>query len=149
MVTIETAMRITALLLGLVLPACGSGADGIAVPPPTDISAIERKPSNSALVTETLPGPAAALYEQVIAIALDQPRTTLLVRYDDRLQAHFVARSAVFGFPDLIALQVTPAGDAASLTLVSRSIYGRSDFGVNAARLRTWLAATRASAAKP
>ena len=145
-------MRIAALLLGLLLPACGSGADGIAVPPPADLTAIERKPSNSALMTETLPGPAATVYEQLIATALAQPRTTLLVRYDDRLQAHFVARSAIFGFPDLIAIQVTAAGDAASLTLVSRSIYGRSDFGVNAARLRTWLealAATRANAAKP
>jgi uncharacterized protein (DUF1499 family) len=79
-------------------------------------------------------------------VALAQPRTTLHAAFDDRLQAHFVARSALLNFPDLIAVQVTPDS---GLILWSRSLYGRSDFGVNRARLETWLAALEAELQRP
>jgi uncharacterized protein (DUF1499 family) len=62
--------------------------------------------------------------------------------YKPQFQAHFVARSAWLNFPDLIVAQVTAAGsDASTLALYSRSVYGYGDFGVNRARLITWLAA--------
>jgi uncharacterized protein (DUF1499 family) len=48
----------------------------------------------------------------------------------------------VFNFPDLITTEVVAEGpDASALVLYSRSVYGRSDLGVNQKRLRTWLAA--------
>jgi uncharacterized protein (DUF1499 family) len=57
-----------------------------------------------------------------------------------------VVRSAVFNFPDLVTAQVAPDGENAStLILYSRSVYGRSDFGVNRKRLLSWLAAFDAS----
>ena len=82
--------------------------------------------------------PPQQLYAAVRRVALAQPRSFAHIAYDDRLQAHFVARSAVFNFPDLIAVQVTPESD---LILWSRSVYGESDLGVNRKRLLAWLAA--------
>lgn len=85
---------------------------------------------------------APRLFATVIAVASGQPRTFLAAEYPAALQAHFVARSAVFNFPDLIAVQVIAAGpDRSALVLYSRSVYGYSDFGVNRQRVTAWLAA--------
>jgi hypothetical protein len=149
-------MRLLALLLGLVLPGCsGKGPEGLPVPPPMDMAAIVRpSSSNTALaapegfrpppdiVTRRYDVPPDQLYEAIRRVALAQPRTWLQVAYDDRLQAHFVARSAVFNFPDLIAVQVNPDR---TLVLWSRSVYGEGDFGVNRKRLQAWLAALDAT----
>jgi uncharacterized protein (DUF1499 family) len=78
----------------------------------------------------------------VIAVAAGQPRTFPAAEYPAEHQVHFVVRSAVLNFPDLVTAQVNEAGpDASSLVLYSRSVYGYSDFGVNRQRLSTWLAA--------
>ena len=149
-------MRLLALLIGLALPACsGSGAEGVPVPPPIDFSALVRPATpNTALaapagfrpepdiVTRAYGVTPQKLYEAVRRVALAQPRTYAHVAYDDRLQAHFVARSAVFNFPDLIAVQVTPEG---GLILWSRSVYGEFDLGVNRKRVQAWLAALDAA----
>jgi uncharacterized protein (DUF1499 family) len=102
------------------------------------------------LVTPRYPVPAARLFSAITAVAMAQPRTFLAATYPDRFQAHFVARSLVFNFPDLIAVQVMPDGPDANtgtstLVLYSRSVYGRSDLGVNRGRLVVWLAALDAS----
>ena len=150
--------RLFLLLIGLALPSCsGSGADGIPVPPPMDMSAIVRPATqNTALaapegfhptpdiVTRRYDLPPAALFEAIRKVALAQPRTYALATYPDRLQAHFVARSRVFNFPDLIAVQVTPQS---GLILWSRSVYGEGDFGVNRKRLQAWLSALDAALA--
>jgi uncharacterized protein (DUF1499 family) len=153
-----------AWLIGLVLPACAAtGAGGLPVPAPMDMARIERPATpNTALAgpigngTRATPTPdifapvysvpAARLFAAVNAVAAAQPRTFLAVSYPDRLQGHWVARSAVFNFPDLIAAEVQPNGpDASTLILYSRSVYGRSDLGVNQSRLRAWLAALDAT----
>jgi uncharacterized protein (DUF1499 family) len=148
-----------AWLLGLFLPACGAvGAAGLPVPPPADIARIERPATpNTALaapagfapapdiVTPLYPVTAERLYGTVRNVALAAPRTFLAAEYPDRLQLHFVARSAVFNFPDLVLVQVAAAGpDASTLVLYSRSVYGRSDLGVNRKRVEAWLAALNA-----
>jgi uncharacterized protein (DUF1499 family) len=144
--------RLLPLLLGLALSGCrGDGAQGIAVPAPMDMAAIVRPSSpNTALAAPAgfQPEPdivvpqfkvaPAKLYAAIRAVAEGQPRVYLHVAYDDRLQVHYVARSAVLNFPDLISVQVNPDS---GLVLWSRSIYGRSDFGVNRKRLAAWLAA--------
>ncbi len=74
-----------------------------------------------------------------------QKRTFLAAEYPAERQVHFVARSAVFNFPDLITAQVNAAGaDRSILVLYSRSVYGYADFGVNRQRLDDWLAELRA-----
>jgi len=149
-------MTILAWLLGLLLPACGAlGALGLAVPPPLDIAHLVRPASpNTALaapagfrpapdlVTPTYHVPAPRLFAAIGAVAAAQPRTFQAAAYPDRLQDHWVVRSAVFNFPDLVTAQVVPVGeDAATLVLYSRSVYGYGDFGANRKRLTAWLAA--------
>ena len=148
-----------AWLVGFVLPACAAaGAGGLPPPQLTDMSHIHRPASpNTALaapagsepapdvVTPVFPVPASRLYAGVVAMATGQPRTFLAAEYPAEQQVHFVARSAVFNFPDLIVAQVSEAGaDRSTLVLYSRSVYGYSDLGVNRRRLDDWLAALRA-----
>ena len=53
---------------------------------------------------------------------------------------HYVARSAVLNFPDLVMVQVRDEGlGRSNLILYSRSVYGYGDFGVNRRRVETWL----------
>lgn len=153
-----------AWLIGFVLPACGSpGAKGLPVPHLLDMSHIERPNSpNSALaapagtqplpdiVTPTYDVPASQLYAAVVITAAAQERTFLAAEYPEQRQVHFVARSAVLNFPDLVAAQV---GDTApghsTLVLYSRSVYGYSDFGVNRQRVIAWLAALQSNINRP
>jgi uncharacterized protein (DUF1499 family) len=148
-----------AWLIALVLPACGAaGAGGLPTPPLMDMSHIQRPSSpNTALAAPagTIPTPdivtpvyaaaAGRLYDAVLAAAAAQPRTFLAAAFPAERQAHFVARSAWFNFPDLITAQVGDAGrEASTLVLYSRSVYGYSDLGVNRQRLSAWLAAIQA-----
>src|ERR1700755_2319203 len=132
--------------LGLFLPACAApGAAGLPAPMLMDMKHLARPSSpNSALAapvgsqpvpdlaTPHFPLPAPRLYDMLVEVAKEQPRTFVAAQYDAELQAHFVARSAVLNFPDLITTQVAEAGpDGSTLLLYSRSVYGYSDFGVN------------------
>jgi uncharacterized protein (DUF1499 family) len=148
-------MTFLARLLGLFLPACGMvGAQGVPVPPPLDFALLVRPTSpNTALAapagfplaadltTPLYHMPAPRLLASLQAVAAAQPRTDQAVVYPDRLQAVWVARSAVFNFPDLVTAQAIPASaDTATLVLYSRSVYGYGDFGTNRRRLKAWLA---------
>jgi uncharacterized protein (DUF1499 family) len=153
-----------AWLIGLILPACAAaGAQGLSAPVLMDMSHIERPPSpNTALaapmgtqpapdiVTPDFPVPAARLYAAVRAVAAGQPRVFMAAEFPAQRQVHFVARSAVLNFPDLITAQVAEAGpDSSTLVLYSRSVYGYGDFGVNRQRLDFWLAALRINLEQP
>jgi uncharacterized protein (DUF1499 family) len=116
-------MTFLARLLGLLLPACGAvGAQGLPVPPPLDIAHLTRPGSpNTALAAPAgfLPAPdivtptyrvsASRLYAAIQAVAAAQPRAFPAAAYADRLQAHWVVRSAVFNFPDEVTAQASPA----------------------------------------
>lgn len=143
-----------AWLLGLVLPACGfPAAQGLPTPPLMDIAHIVRPASpNTALaapanfspppdiVTPGFPVSADRLFGLVQAVAARQPGTFQAALYPDQLQVHYVVRSAVFNFPDLVMAQVRREGqDSSDLVLYSRSVYGYGDFGVNRKRVRTWI----------
>ncbi len=145
-----------AWLIGLFLPACAAaGPHGLPTPTLMDMSHIERPASpNTALAAPAGSQPApdivtppfavldGQLYQAVRAVAAAQPRTFVAAEFPAQRQIHFVARSAVFNFPDLITAQVSEAGPGGStLVLYSRSVYGYGDFGVNRQRLTAWLAA--------
>jgi uncharacterized protein (DUF1499 family) len=145
-----------AWLIGFILPACAaSGAGGLPAPTLSDMAHIQRPASpNTALAapagtdsaadltTPVFPVPPSRLYDAVITVAADQPRTFLAAAYPAQRQVHFVARSAWFNFPDLITAQIGDRGsETSTLVLYSRSVYGYSDLGVNRHRLSTWLAA--------
>jgi uncharacterized protein (DUF1499 family) len=55
-------------------------------------------------------------------------------------------RSRWFGFTDDIVIRITPSGTGSRVDVRSSSRLGRSDFGVNAARIRTYLGALRTAA---
>src|SRR6185437_9890511 len=85
--------------------------------------------------------PARRLYAALRTVASAQPRTFMAAEFEAGLQIHWVARSAVLNFPDLITAQVMATGqDSSALVLYSRSVYGYSDFGVNRQRVDAWLA---------
>ena len=153
-----------ALLAGLFLPACAaSGAQGLPQPAVVDFMQLERPASpNTALaapegfraapdiVTRPYPLAAPRLYAALQDLAAHQPRTYQAAAYPPQLQLHWVVRSAVFNFPDLMTAQIAPIGESAStLILYSRSVYGRSDLGVNRKRLHSWLEALDASLPLP
>ncbi len=150
-------MSVVGWLLGLALPLCAmQGAQGLsALAAPASLRGIVRPRSpNHALaapagfdpqpdiVTPPYRVPAAALLAAVEAVALAQPRVFAGPgRADAPWRRDYVARSRLLNFPDLVAVEVLPGDGASGLVLWSRSVYGRSDLGVNRARLAAWLAA--------
>lgn len=144
-------------MLGLFLASCaGQGADGVPLPPYTDMRKIERpsSPNNAVagpagsgrqavdLITEPYAVAPQALYPIVKAALSTMPNTYLLAEYADRTQMHFVVRSKVLNFPDIVSIQIETGGREGEslITLYSRSIYGYYDFGANKARLLPLLA---------
>lgn len=135
------------------------GSAGLPSPELLDIGRLPRgHSSNSALaapaqfqpppdiVTRDYSAGPQHVFGAVKATALSQPRTVLHREFADALQAHFVARSAILGFPDLVVLQVLSGGNKGSQVVIwSRSVYGRYDFGVNRKRLVAWLSAIDAA----
>ena len=150
-------MSVLGWLLGFALPLCATqGAHGVAVPAaPASLRGIVRPGSpNHALaapagfspvpdlVTPGYAVPAATLLAAIEAVALAQPRVFPMAGpAETPWRRDYVARSAVFNFPDLVAVEVLPADGGAGLVLWSRSVYGRSDLGANRRRLAAWLAA--------
>jgi uncharacterized protein (DUF1499 family) len=149
-----------AVLLGLFLPACGAdGAVGLPTPAPMDMTKIERPATSNTFlagpegmtpapdaVTPRQAMPASALYERARVAFSTQPRTFVAAEFPEQRQIHYVVRSALLNYPDLVTVQVDPAGaEESTLIIWSRSVYGRSDFGVNRERTTSWLAALQQS----
>ena len=151
-------MNPIAWLIGLLLPACGfAAAEGLPTPPLMDTARIVRPSSpNTALaapagfdpapdvITPIYPMPAERLFSLMQKLAARQPRTYQAALYPGQSQVHYVVRSAVFNFPDLVMVQVRQVDkDDSDLIIYARSVYGRSDLGVNRKRVDAWLAALR------
>lgn len=91
----------------------------------------------------------ARLRHAFLGVVIGQPRVSHTLADEPLLYDDFVVRSALFRFPDLISVQFLPHGKGGStLALYSRSVYGRSDLGVNRARSLRWLKLVE-SAVKP
>ena len=77
-----------------------------------------------------------------------EKRVRMIAADTERHHLVFVQRSAFFRFPDIITVEFIPIDeDHSTLALLSRSRYGRSDFGVNAARVKAWIARLQAMVA--
>lgn len=84
---------------------------------------------------------AATLRNEILRVVIAQPRVSHTLSDEPELYDDFVVRSALFGFPDLVSVQAIAIGAKKStLALYSRSVYGRSDLGVNKRRSLAWLA---------
>ena len=53
----------------------------------------------------------------------------------------YVVHSRIMEFPDAISIRLLPEGQGTRVEIFSRSRYGYSDMGVNAARVAAWIAA--------
>lgn len=84
---------------------------------------------------------AAALlsaWQRVISVQTD---TSVLLGDTGMGQMTFVQRTARMRYPDIITIEVYPVDGGSTHAVYSRSIYGRSDMGVNKARIDAWLKA--------
>ncbi len=80
------------------------------------------------------------LRERWREVVTAQPRVGLLA--ENGPQFDYVQRSARFRFPDIITVRfVSVSPSQSTLAIYSRSVYGRSDFGVNRKRIEAWLSA--------
>jgi uncharacterized protein (DUF1499 family) len=82
-------------------------------------------------------GGPADLLARLDAVALATPRTTRLAGSVEDGRITWITRSALWGFPDYTSAEVQADG----LHIEARSRFGQGDWGVNAARLRDWIAA--------
>jgi uncharacterized protein (DUF1499 family) len=84
---------------------------------------------------------APKLRQAFLSVVIAQPRLSHTLADEPELYDDFVVRSALFRFPDLVSVQFLAHGKGQStLALYSRSVYGRSDLGVNRRRSLAWLA---------
>jgi len=93
-----------------------------------------------------LPAPPAETAHALQAMLEAEPRVTRLA--GDPAEGHvtYVQRSRLMGFPDAVSIRLEPSGqDATRVTVFSRSRFGYSDAGVNAARVDRWMAALAAA----
>lgn len=81
-------------------------------------------------------GAPADLLARLDAVALASPRTTRLAGRVEDGRITWISRSLIWGFPDYTTAEARPDG----LHVLARLRFGREDMGVNAARLRDWLA---------
>lgn len=72
---------------------------------------------------------------QLAAIAETTPRTTRLAGSVEEGMITYVTRSAFFGFPDYTTMGLRDG----QVVIFARARFGKSDLGVNAARLADWL----------
>ena len=73
-------------------------------------------------------------------VALATQRTRRLAGSPQTGRITWVTRSVVFGFPDYTTAEARTEAGLVVVDLHARLRYGRSDLGVNAARLEDWLA---------
>lgn len=84
------------------------------------------------------PSEALAAFDRV---AMAEPRTSRLAGGAEEGRITFVSRSRLWGFPDYTTVAAEPGDGGAWLVIHARARFGRSDLGVNAARVNRWLAA--------
>jgi len=96
------------------------------------------------IVPLTLAVPPAAAFNRALETA--QRIGWTIVNADDRAgRIEASERSRWFGFTDDIVIRITASGSGSRIDLRSSSRVGRSDFGVNAARIESYISALRAA----
>lgn len=94
---------------------------------------------NSHVARATLAGPPDAALAAFDAVAMAEPRTTRLAGSVGEGRITYVSRSRLWGFPDYTTVAAAAGENGTTLVLHARARFGRSDLGVNAARVGRWL----------
>ncbi len=93
----------------------------------------------NSLVFDMPPAELAANFNDV---ALSKPNVVVLDGDAKDLFVTYMQRTKLMAYPDYISVKVTPEeGGKSRLFVYSRSRFGRSDLGVNKARIQDWTAA--------
>lgn len=80
------------------------------------------------------------LRDAIRVIEVNDPDLFFLARDDSLPQDRYLARTPLLRYPDTINVRFHDLGQGrSSLSIYSRSQIGRSDFGVNRARVGAWL----------
>lgn len=89
-----------------------------------------------AIVLPAAPADTARALEAVLET---EPRVTRLAGSAAEGHVTYVQRSRLMGFPDAVSIRLVPDGQGTRVIVFSRSRFGYSDAGVNAARVTRWL----------
>ena len=98
-----------------------------------------------ALFTEPVERPVAVIWarlQEYMSAGQRAGQTEIRYQNAELGAADFVERTRVFRFPDLISVRLQPShaiAGATDILLLSRSVYGHSDWGVNRKRVRGML----------
>lgn len=100
-------------------------------------------PGPAEMVSPVYPVPPSELMQAFDRMALAQPRTRRLAGAPDgTVHVTYVQRTALVAYPDYISVRAVAVGEGQSaLVILSRSRFGKSDLGVNRARIVQWLGA--------
>ena len=97
------------------------------------------------LVVRQITAAPEAILSGIAQTALAGDRTKILAGSANEGMITFVTRSKLFGFPDFTTASIIPAGtvdNAGPLLMIDgRLRFGKSDLGVNKARIERWLTA--------
>ncbi|MBC7478511.1 MAG: DUF1499 domain-containing protein [Pseudorhodobacter sp.] len=94
-----------------------------------------------ARVTCLLPAVPEKVLSDLNGVASAADRTEVLAGTPEAGRMTWISRSRIMSFPDYITAEVSPTKGGTRLDILSRQRFGSKDMGVNAARLRQWLAA--------
>ena len=83
---------------------------------------------------------AADALARLDAVAVAFPHTLRIAGSPAQGRITWVTRSLLWGFPDYTTAAVVPAPQGSRIDLFARQRFGQHDWGVNAARLQSWLA---------
>ena len=112
--------------------------DPVAAPDPAT-------PNWARLPAGEITAPTGTLAPRIARVMAAEPRMTLLAGAPESGWTTWVQRSRLMGYPDYISVRVLPAGAGQeTVAVLSRSRFGQSDLGVNAARLARLRAALAA-----
>ncbi|MEO0993168.1 MAG: DUF1499 domain-containing protein [Pseudomonadota bacterium] len=76
-----------------------------------------------------------ALMARLDAAMMEKPRVARVARSGDGLHVTYVERSALIAFPDYVSVRALAGENGTNLAIWSRSRFGYSDMGINAARV--------------
>jgi site-specific DNA-cytosine methylase len=97
----------------------------------------EEKREGSYVWREAVTGDGTARLAEIDRAAMATPRTSRLAGSVEEGKITYVTRTRLMGFPDYTTVGLY-GSDPRVLEMFGRKRFGRSDFGVNAARLRAW-----------
>ncbi len=104
-----------------------------------DPAALDPPGSRGYLAQTSYENDAKVVLQRLNVIALATPRTRLLAGGAEEGRMTYITRTLIWGFPDYTTVTAENLREGSRLTLYARLRFGIGDFGVNRARIKSWL----------